>query len=120
MPLLVKEWVTKPLSGTPLIPSLVEAPPLYPHLLHHYLCLKHLWQGSYYLYIIYGRFREKVTWGCKMNLYKLHFISSHSESHDSEFLDAEDGYIYNGFLELRTPISTDLAFNDYYTSKQLP
>ena len=25
-----------------------------------------------------------------MNLYKLHFISSHSESQDSEFLDTED------------------------------
>ena len=28
--------------------------------------------------------------GCKMKLYKLHFISSHSESQDSEFLDAEE------------------------------
>ena len=34
--------------------------------------------GGIYLavYYIYRRFREKVTWGCKMNLYELHFISS--------------------------------------------
>ena len=40
--------------------------------------------------LIYRRFREKVTWGCKMNLYKLHFINSHSKSQDSEFLDTEE------------------------------
>ena len=35
-----------------------------------------------------GGFREKVSRGCKMN--KLYFINSHSESQDSEFLDAEE------------------------------
>ena len=39
---------------------------------------------------IYRRFREKVTWGCKMNLYELHFLVALDESQDSEFLDAEE------------------------------
>ena len=40
--------------------------------------------------MIHMRLREKVTWGCKMSLYELHFISNHSKSQDSEFLDAEE------------------------------